>query len=89
MANTSSAKKAIRVSGRKAVHNALRKNKIANSLAAVKKMIASSATREDKAKAMSKLQQALDKAVKAKTYDKNKAARVKSRMSASLKKAAK
>lgn len=85
MANTKSAKKAIRVSKRKAVFNAHKRVKISNALDAVRKLSVNKMTKEESKKVMSELQKTLDKAVKSKQMHKNTAARMKSRASKKLK----
>jgi small subunit ribosomal protein S20 len=82
---TSSAKKALRASDRKRVYNARRKKDVSVSIKSLKKLVASG----DKKKAveeMSKVQKALDKAVKGNTLKKNAASRKKSRLSKLIKK---
>jgi small subunit ribosomal protein S20 len=82
---TSSAKKALRASDRKRVFNARRKKDVSVSIKSLKKLVASG----DKKKAveeMSKVQKALDKAVKGNTLKKNAASRKKSRLSKLIKK---
>jgi len=82
---TSSAKKALRASDRKRVFNARRKKDVSVSIKSLKKLVASG----DKKKAveeMSKVQKALDKAVKGNSLKKNAASRKKSRLSKLIKK---
>jgi len=85
VANTKSAKKAIRVSKRKAVFNEHKRVKINNALDAVRKLSANEMSKEEGQKVMSTLQKALDKAVKTKQMHKNTASRLKSRASKKLK----
>ena len=85
MTITSSAKKALRASDRKRVFNARRKKDVSVSIKSLKKLVASG----DKKKAveeMSKVQKALDKAVKGNSLKKNAASRKKSRLSKLIKK---
>lgn len=82
---TSSAKKALRVSKRKAVFNARRKNKMNDAVKAVKKLVAGKKIDEAK-KALVSAYSALDKAAKEHTILKNNASRMKSRLSALVKK---
>lgn len=86
MAITKSAKKAIRVSNRKAVFNSRRKKGIENSVREIKKLVASKKIKEAN-EALSKAYKAIDKASKAKTIKKNTASRKKSSLSALIKKA--
>jgi len=85
---TRSAKKALRASARKQDYNRARKDKVANALKAVKKLIAANKKKEALT-ALSGLQSALDKAVKGKTLNKNTASRKTSRLSMQIKKLAK
>ena len=79
MANTQSAKKAIRSSARKKSHNAMWEKKIKNALKVLKEGIATrNAKIEDLNKQLSVLQKALDKAAKEKVIHVNKANRLKS-----------
>ena len=81
---TSSAKKALRQSKRKKVFNERRKRLYRDVVKEFKKAIAEKAF--DTAKALlPKVYKALDKAAKGNTIAKNKASRVKSRLSKSLK----
>lgn len=85
---TRSAKKALRASVTKEVYNRARKDKVANALKAVKKLIVLNKKKEALA-ALSALQSALDKAVKGHTLNKNTASRKTSRLSMQIKKIAK
>jgi small subunit ribosomal protein S20 len=85
---TTSAKKAHRQSLRKRAFNGRRKDKAAEAVKALKKLV----TVGDKKAAlaqMAKVQKALDKAVKGNTLKKNAASRKKSRLSKLVKKLAK
>ncbi len=82
---TTSAKKALRSSARKAVFNARRKKNVVDTVKEVKKLIAS----KDKKGALKLLPaayKAIDKAAKGKTIYKNTASRKKSRLAQSIKK---
>lgn len=89
MANTKSAKKAIRVSQRKAVFNKARDVKIHDALKAVRLMAEKGSNKKEAMTAMSKLQQTLDKAVKSKSLHRNTASRLKANASKALKKTTK
>jgi small subunit ribosomal protein S20 len=80
MANTSSAKKAERVSLRKRVFNARRKKAMKTEVKDLGKLIAGKAGKEAQA-LLPKVFQAIDKAAKNGTIKKNTAARMKSRLS--------
>jgi len=82
---TSSAKKALRSSLRKRAFNLLRKDKAARAVKSLKKLIVAGNKKEAQAQ-MRTVQQALDKAVKGHTLDKNTASRKKSRLSKLVKK---
>lgn len=82
---TRSAKKAHRASLRKRTFNAVRKNKVAQNVKTLKKLIASGDKKAAQA-LIPKVQQALDKAVKGKTLKKNTASRKKARLSKLIKK---
>ena len=85
MAITSSAKRAIRVSERKAVFNARRMNTMRDDIKSLKKL---SLAKDFKAaeKALSGVYQAIDKAAKRGVIKKNTAARKKSRIVAFMRK---
>jgi small subunit ribosomal protein S20 len=87
MANTKSAKKAERVSERRYVFNARRKKAMKDSVKAVSKLVAAKDAKGAE-KSLPALYKALDKAAKNGTIKKNTAARMKSRLSKSLKKVA-
>ena len=78
MANTSSAKKAYRASLRKRVFNVRRKKAIHDTVKSVSQAIASG--NKEAAKRLPALYQAVDKAAKHGTIEKNTAARMKSRI---------
>lgn len=82
---THSAKKALRNSLRKREFNLRRKDKTLRAIKSLKKLIASGNKKEAQAQ-MRMVQQALDKAVKGHTLDKNTASRKKSRLLKLLKK---
>ena len=82
---TSSAKKAHRASLRKRVFNLQRKDKASHAVKSLKKLVALGKKKEAQAQ-MHLVQQALDKAVKGHTLDKNTASRKKSRLSKLVKK---
>ncbi len=81
---TSSAKKAIRVSKRKQVHNLRRKKGMEHVMRDIKKALKDKKPDEAK-KLLPKAYQAIDKAAKEHTIDKNTASRRKSRLSALIK----
>lgn len=78
MANTKSAKKAVRGSARKRSHNLMWKTKFKQQLKAVQKAIVAKETQEVILDKFRVLQKSLDKAAKEKVIHKNKANRVKS-----------
>lgn len=79
MANTTSAKKAQRVSERRYVFNARRKKAMKDSVKTVGKFVAAKNTK-DAEKSLPTLFKAIDKAAKNGTIKKNTAARMKSRI---------
>lgn len=81
---TSSAKKAHRQSLRRRKFNMVRKSQAMDAIKSFKKLVASG-DKKGVAALMSKVQKALDKAVKGKTLNKNTASRRKSRLSKLLK----
>jgi small subunit ribosomal protein S20 len=85
MAITSSAKRAIRVSARKAVFNARRMNTMRDGVKSIKKM-ALGKDFKGAEKALSAVYKAIDKAAKRGVIKKNTAARKKSRVVAFIKK---
>jgi len=85
MPNTTSAKKALRVSKKKKVFNDRRKNAMREVLKNIKKLAGEK--KQDEAKALlSKAYKAIDKAAKRGVIKKNTASRKKSRLSAFIKK---
>lgn len=85
---TTSAKKAIRSSGRKRVFNLKKKNQMNSVVKEYKKIIAASDTKGAE-KLLPSLQKAIDKAVKTGLIKKNTAARKKSRLMKKMKNLAK
>lgn len=79
MANTSSAKKAVRQSDKKRQHNLFWKKRVKNALKAVKELVASKAEKSQIDAEIKMLQKVLDKASKEKAIHKNKANRLKSK----------
>lgn len=84
---TRSAKKALRVSLRKREVNLARKKSVTDSIKTLKKLIAEGKKKEAMAE-LKNVQQALDKASKTRSLDKNTASRRKSRLSKLVKKIA-
>lgn len=82
---TTSAKKAHRQSLRKRDFNLARKDKVSKAVKSLKKLVSLGKKKEAQA-AMKEVQQALDKAVKGNTLNKNLASRRKSRLSKLIKK---
>lgn len=80
MANTSSAKKAERVSERRYVFNARRKKTMKDSVKTTSKLVAAKKIK-DAEKSLPALFKAIDKAAKNGTIKKNTASRMKSRLS--------
>lgn len=80
---TTSAKKALRGSNRKRVYNLRRKNELQDTTKKVRKLIVAG-KKEDAAKMLPSVYQALDKAAKRGVIKKNAAARTKSRISKAL-----
>ena len=85
MANTKSAKKAVRSSERKRVYNLAKEHKIKDSVKQFKKAVVSGSKKVEQD--LSKVFSALDKAVKTKFVSKKTAARKKSRLVAMMRKA--
>jgi small subunit ribosomal protein S20 len=85
MANTKSAKKAVRSSEKKRVFNLAKENKIKESVKTFKKSLVSGA--KDVEKNLAKAYSSLDKAVKTKFLSKQTASRRKSRLVAMMRKA--
>lgn len=85
MPNTSSAKKALRVSSRKREINKLVKNQVRKTLKELRKDLRDGA--KNSSKLLSEVFSSLDKAVKRNIYHKNKVARKKSRINSMVKQA--
>ena len=85
MAITSSAKRAVRVTARRAVHNARRTNTMRDEIKTIKKMALAKKFTEA-SKELANVYKAIDKAAKRGVIKKNTAARKKSRVVAFLKK---
>lgn len=83
---TSSAKKALRASERKAVFNLRRKRALKDEVKNIKDLVKAGKV-EEAAKTLSSAYKALDKAAKMKTITKNHASRKKSRLALSIKRA--
>ncbi len=83
---TSSAKKALRVAGKKKIFNARRSNAMDGALKSLKKLITAKKIKEAEKK-LPEVYAAIDKAVKTKFIKKNAGARYKSRITLSLNKA--
>lgn len=84
MANTKSAKKAVRSSNRKKIHNLGWKKRIKAAVKNFTNLIKNSDSMEDLNKSLSMAQKALDKAAKENVIHKNKANRLKSRLAVKL-----
>ena len=84
MANTKSAKKAVRSSEKKRVFNVVKENKIKESVKTFKKAV--SAGSKDIESSLSKVFSTIDKAVKTKFINKQTAARKKSRLVSMMRK---
>jgi small subunit ribosomal protein S20 len=84
MANTKSAKKAVRSSYRKKLHNLGWKKRIKTAVKNFTDLIKSAATSEDLNKSLSMAQKALDKAAKKNVIHKNKANRLKAKLAVKL-----
>lgn len=80
---TTSAKKALRSSMRKRVYNLRRKNKLQDETKKVRKLIAAG-KKDEAAKMMPQVYQAIDKAAQRGVIKKNTAARTKSRIAKAL-----
>jgi len=79
MPNTTSAKKALRQNLRRRILNLKRKEDYKDAVKSLRKLVATKKMDEAKA-ALAKAYQALDKAAKTKVIEKNKASRLKSRL---------
>ena len=88
MPNTSSAKKALRVSKRKAAINKVKDNKIKDALKTFRKELAKGKGGKNLAQALSSAQSAISKAAKSNYIPKSRASRKISRLSAQAKKVA-
>lgn len=84
MANTKSAKKAVRSSNKKKIHNLGWKKRIKSAVRNFTDLIKSAAASEDLSKSLSMAQKALDKAAKENVIHKNKANRLKARLAVKL-----
>jgi len=82
---TSSAKKALRVAGKKKIFNARRSNTMEAAIKSIKKLVAGGKIKEAEKK-MPEVYKAIDKAVKIKFLKKNAGARYKSRITLFLNK---
>ena len=83
---TSSAKKALRVAGKKKIFNTRRSNAMEGALKSIKKLISAKKIKEAE-KMLPEVYTAIDKAVKVKFLKKNAGARYKSRITLFLNKA--
>ena len=83
---TSSAKKALRVAGKKKIFNTRRSNAMEAALKSIKKLVIANKIKEAE-KMLSEVYTAIDKAVKTKFIKKNAGARYKSRITLFLNKA--
>jgi small subunit ribosomal protein S20 len=84
MANTKSAKKAVRSSHKKRIHNLGWKKRIKQAVRNLTDLIKSSAPADQLTKSLSMTQKALDKAAKENVIHKNKANRLKSKLAVKL-----
>lgn len=84
MANTKSAKKAVRSSNKKKIHNLGWKKRIKTAIRNFTDLVKSSAKTEDLNKSLSMAQKALDKASKENVIHKNKANRLKAKLAVKL-----
>lgn len=85
MANTKSAKKAVRSSAKKKLHNQNWKKRIKTAVRNLTDLLKEAKSLEDKVKSLSVAQKVLDKAAKEKAIHKNKANRIKSKLALKLK----
>jgi len=81
MANTSSAKKAVRSSHKKQIHNLGWKKRIKTAIKNLQNLIKDGKSQEDLNKSLSLAQKVLDKASKEKVMHRNKINRMKSKLS--------
>jgi len=85
MANTKSAKKAVRGSEKKKFHNLSWKKRIKSAVRNLTDLIKDAKGLDDQIKSLSMAQKVLDKAAKEKVIHKNKANRIKSKLALKLK----
>ena len=81
MANTKSAKKAVRSSEKKKIHNLNWKKRVKTAIKNLQNLIKKGTTGEDLTKSLSVAQKVIDKASKENVMHKNKANRMKSKLS--------
>jgi len=84
MANTKSAKKAVRSSNKKKLHNLGWKKRIKSAIRNFSDLVKSAGSSSDLTKSLSMAQKALDKAAKENVIHKNKANRLKSKLAVKL-----
>jgi len=84
MANTSSAKKAVRSSNKKQIHNLGWKKRIKTAIKNLQNLIKDGKSGEDLKTSLSVAQKVLDKASKEKVMHKNKINRIKSKLSSKV-----
>ena len=84
MANTKSAKKAVRSSNKKKLHNLGWKKRIKSAIRNFSDLVKSAGSSTDLTKSLSMAQKALDKAAKENVIHKNKANRLKSKLAVKL-----
>lgn len=84
MANTKSAKKAVRSSNKKKLHNLGWKKRIKSAIRNFSDLVKSASSSTDLTKSLSMAQKALDKAAKENVIHKNKANRLKSKLAVKL-----
>jgi small subunit ribosomal protein S20 len=84
MANTKSAKKAVRSSNKKKIHNLGWKKRIKTAIRNFTDLVKSAGVSSDLNKSLSMAQKALDKAAKENVIHKNKANRLKSKLAVKL-----
>lgn len=84
MPNTQSAKKALRQNARRKIENITRKNEVVQAVKNYKKLV-SAGKKAEAEKALNVVYKKLDKLAKKKVWSKNKASRLKSRLSKKLK----
>jgi len=86
MANTSSAKKAVRSSKKKQIHNLGWKKRIKSAVKNILNLVKDGKSAEDLKSSMSAAQKVLDKAAKENVMHRNKANRIKSKLAKKLSK---